>query len=50
MQNPGSIITIYNISIKKFMIEGTVSVILIYPLCKDGNARFTTVPLKDLSV
>ena len=27
----------------------TVSVILIDPPCKDGNARFTKIPLKPLS-
>ena len=27
----------------------TVSVILSYPTCKDGNARFTMVPLNPLS-
>ena len=30
-------------------IKGTVSVISSDPPCKDGNARFTTVPLKALS-
>ena len=30
-------------------LEGTVSVILSDPPCKDGNDRFTTVPLKALS-
>ena len=30
------------------MIKGTVSVISSNPPCKDGNARFTTVPLKAL--
>ena len=30
-------------------IKRTVSVISSDPLCKDGNARFTTVPLKALS-
>ena len=29
-----------------FNFKGTVSVILITPLCKNGNARFTTVTLK----
>ena len=29
--------------------KGNVSVILSDPLCKYGNARITTVPLKDLS-
>ena len=29
--------------------KGTVSLIPSDPLCKDGNARFTTVPLKALS-
>jgi len=32
-----------------FLIKGTVSVISIYPPYKDGNARFTTEPLKALS-
>ena len=29
-----------------FFIKGTASVILSNPLCKNGNARFTNVPLK----
>ena len=29
-------------------LKGTVSVILDDPPCKDGNARFTTIPLKPL--
>ena len=29
--------------------KGTVSVVLSDPPCKDGNAWFTTVPLKALS-
>ena len=32
---------------KQYHIKGTVSVILSDPLCKDGNVRFTTVPLFD---
>ena len=31
-------------------IEGTVCEMLSDPQCKDGNARFTTVPLKVVSV
>ena len=31
------------------VLKGTVSVFLSDPLCKDDNARFTTVPLKSLS-
>ena len=31
------------------ILKGTVSVILSDLLCKDGNARFTKVPLKPLS-
>ena len=34
---------------KKFKLKETVSVILSDPPCKDGNAGFTTVPLKVLS-
>ena len=30
-------------------LKGTVCEISSYPPCKDGSARFTTVPLKDLS-
>ena len=30
-------------------IKGTVSVFSSAPLCQDGNAQFTTVPLKTLS-
>jgi len=30
-------------------LKGTVSVISRTPLCKNGNARFTTLPLKALS-
>ena len=32
-----------------FNIKGTVGVISSEPPCKDGNVRFTTVPLKALS-
>ena len=32
----------------KFFIKGTVRVVLSDLLCKDINARFTTVPLKTL--
>ena len=39
-------IFIYNIH----FIKGTVSVISSDPQCKEGNARFTTVPLKPLCV
>ena len=35
--------------IKVYSLKGTVSVISSNPLCKDGNVRCTTVPLKDLS-
>ena len=28
------------------MFKGTVSVILIYPPCKDDNVRFTTNPIE----
>ena len=31
------------------ILKGTVSVISSDPPCKDGNARFTTIPLKALS-
>ena len=31
------------------LLKGTVSVISSDPPCKDGNARFTTIPLKALS-
>ena len=31
------------------MVKGIVSVISRDSLCKDGNARFTTIPLKALS-
>ena len=31
------------------LFKGTVSVILSNCSCKDGNAQFTTVPLKDFS-
>ena len=31
---------------KKSLLEGTVIEILSDPLCKDGNVRLTTVPLK----
>ena len=35
---------------KKFdIVKWTVSVILSDPLCKDGNVRFTTIPLEALS-
>ena len=30
-------------------MNGTISVISSDPLCEDGNARFTPVPLKPLS-
>ena len=30
-------------------LNGSVSVISSEPPCKDGNARFTTIPLKSLS-
>ena len=32
-----------------FDVKGTVSVISSNSPCKDGNARFTTIPLKHLS-
>ena len=35
--------------VKDLMFKGTLSVILNDPTFKDGNARFTTVPLKALS-
>jgi len=35
--------------LKEGVIKGTVSVISSDPPCKDGNARYTTVPLKALS-
>ena len=37
----------YNLT---FSLKGTVSVILSDPPCNKGNARFTTVPLKPLTV
>ena len=36
-------------SLQATVLEGTVSVILSDPPCKDGNAWFTTVPCKALS-
>ena len=45
--------TLYPVSItlthsftSKILIKGTVSVVFSEPPCKDGNARFTTLPLK----
>ena len=35
-------------SSKTIYIKGTVCVFLSDPRCKDGNARFTTVPLNTL--
>ena len=35
--------------IQPVSVKGTVSVISSCPLCKDGNIRFTTVPLNPLS-
>ena len=32
-----------------YWVRWTVSVILSYPKCKDGKARFTMLPLKPLS-
>ena len=32
-----------------YSFKGTLIVVLSDPPCKDGNARFTTVPLKPLS-
>ena len=32
----------------KYLFKGTVSIISSDPLCKNGNARFTTVPLNAL--
>jgi len=35
-----------NLADPKHWIKATASVILSYPPCKDGNARFTTEPWK----
>ena len=37
----------FNLSAER-CFKGTVNVVLSDSLCKDGNARFTTVPLKSL--
>ena len=35
--------------ILRFNLKGSVSIISSEPPCKDGNSRYTTVPLKPLS-
>ena len=38
-----------SVNSRSFYIKGTVSVITCDPPCKDGNIRFTAIPLKALS-
>ena len=37
------------ISLKVWILKGTVSVISRNPPCKDGSVRFTTIPIKSLT-